>query len=71
MNKIYNLHAIQRNGNILFSQLFPLFSKSKMIKIILRILIIFYDLNTIDPYNPLIAKEYETDRNEFNRKAKE
>ena len=71
LNKIYNLHVIPRNGNILISQLFSWKSKYKITDIIVTIFSIFYIQNTNGPYDPLMAQEYITDREEFNRKAKE
>ena len=73
LNKIYNLHVIPRNGNILISQLFSWNSKYKITDIIVTIFSIFYVQNTNGhgPYDLLMAQEYITDREEFNRKAKE
>ena len=71
LNKIYNLHVIPRNGNILISQLFSWNSKYKITDIIVTIFSRFYVQNTDGPYDPLMAQEYITDREEFNRKAKE
>ena len=71
LNKIYNLHVIPRNGNILISQLFSWNSKYKITDIIVTIFSRFYVQNTDGPYDSLMAQEYITDREEFNRKAKE
>ena len=71
LNKIYNLHVIPRNGNILISPLFSWKSKYKIIDIILSIFYKFYVQNTDGPYDYIMAQEYITDREEFNRKAKE
>ena len=71
VNKIYHLNISPSNGHVSISTLNAWKEKTPISKIICNIFVLFYKQNPDSPYNIKMAREYELDRNEFNRKAKE
>ena len=70
-NKIYHLNVSQSNGHIGISILNNWTPKTPMIDIISGIYVLFYEQNPLSCYSGNMAREYENNRNEFDRKAKE
>ena len=71
VNKIYHLNISPSNGHVSISILNAWKEKTPVSEIICNIFVLFYVQNPYGPYNIKMAREYELDRNEFNRKAKE
>ena len=71
VNKIYHLNVSPRNGHICISILNSYQPKTPIVDVISGIFSLFYNQNPASPYDGAMAREYETNRNEFNRKAKE
>ena len=70
-NKIYHLNVNNSNGHICISTLNNWVPRTPMVDVISAIFALFYDQNPDSPYDGRMAKEYSTNRKEFNRKAKE
>ena len=70
-NKIYHLNVSNSNGHICISTLNEWKAKTPMVDVISAIFALFYDQNPKSPYSGEMAREYTSNRNEFNRKAKE
>ena len=71
VNKIYHLNVSPSNGHICISTLNNWVAKTPMVDVISAIFALFYDQNPDSPYSGQMAREYVTNRNEFNRKARE
>ena len=71
VNQIYHLNVSPSNGHICISTLNEWKPKTPMVDVISAIFALFYDQNPDSPYSGQMAREYVTNRNEFNRKAKE
>ena len=71
INKIYHLNVSPSNGHICISTLNYWKEKTPMVDVISSIFALFYDQNPKSPYSSDMAKEYESNRREFDRKAKE
>ena len=71
VNKIYHLNVSPSNGHICISTLNNWVEKTPMVDVISAIFALFYDQNPDSPYSGQMAREYVTNRNEFNRKARE
>ena len=71
VNKIYHLNVSPRDGHVSITTLNCWKPGTPMIKVISDIFILFYEQNPDSPYSFEMAKEYEKDRKEFNRKAQE
>ena len=71
VNKIYHLNVSQYDGTLRLYSLKCWRLKSPMINIISDIYSSFYNQEQDYSYDSLMSIEYNTDRNEFNRKAKE
>ena len=70
-NKIYHLNVSPSTGHICISTLNEWKPKTPMVDVISAIFALFYDQNPKSPYSGEMAREYETNRAEFNRKAQE
>ena len=70
-NKIYHLNVSPTNGHVNIIILNNWKPKTTMIDIILDIYALFYNQNPSCPYSLEMAREYENNRSEFDRKAKE
>ena len=70
-NQIYHLNVNNRNGHICISTLNEWKARTPMVDVISAIFALFYDQNPESPYSGQMAREYQTNRAEFNRKAKE
>ena len=70
-NKIYHLNVSPSTGHICISTLNEWKPKTPMVDVISAIFALFYDQNPKSPYSGEMAREYETNRAEFNKKAKE
>ena len=70
-NKIYHLNVCDSNGHICISTLNQWKANTPMVDVISAIFALFYDQNPDSPYSGQMAREYRTNRAEFNRKAKE
>ena len=70
-NKIYHLNAHPTSGHISISTLNQWIPKTPILTIISSIYALFYDQNPKSPYSGQMAREYEHNRDEFNKKAKE
>ena len=70
-NKIYHLNVSPSNGHICISTLNSWKPKTPMVDVISAIFALFYSQNPGSPYDGKMAREYESNRAEFNRKAKE
>ena len=71
INKIYHLNVSPSNGHICISTLNNWKPKTPMVDVISSIFALFYDQNPDSPYSGQMAREYVTNREEFNRKAKQ
>ena len=71
VNKIYHLNVNEKNGHICISTLNSWKPKTPMVDVISSIFALFYDQNPDSPYSGVMAREYSTNRNEFNKKARE
>ena len=71
VNIIYHLNVCESNGHICISTLNNWKPKTPMVDVISSIFALFYDQNPDSPYSGVMAREYSTNRNEFNRKARE
>ena len=71
VNQIYHLNVSPTNHHICISILNEWVPKTPMVDVISGIFSLFYNQNPKSPYSGEMAREYETNRNEFNRKAKE
>ena len=71
VNQIYHLNVSPSNHHICISILNEWKPKTPMVDVISGIFSLFYNQNPKSPYSGEMAREYETNRNEFNRKAKE
>ena len=70
-NKIYHLNVRSSDGHICISTLNSWKPNTPMVDVISAIFALFYDQNPDSPYSGEMAREYKSNRNEFNRKAKE
>ena len=70
-NKIYHLNVSPRNGHICISTLNQWKEGTPMVDVMSAIFALFYSQNPLSPYDGAMAREYETNRKEFDRKAKE
>ena len=70
-NKIYHLNVSPSSGHICISTLNEWKPKTPMVDVISAIFALFYDQNPKSPYSGEMAREYETNRAEFNKKAQE
>ena len=70
-NKIYHLNVSDTNGHICISTLNNWKPKTPMVDVISAIFALFYDQNPDSPYSGQMAREYQTNRTEFDRKARE
>ena len=70
-NKIYHLNVSESNGHICISTLNNWVPNTPMVDVISAIFALFYDQNPDSPYSGKMAKEYRTNRPEFDRKARE
>ena len=70
-NKIYHLNVSPSSGHICISTLNEWKPKTPMVDVISAIFALFYDQNPKSPYSGEMAREYETNRSEFNKKAQE
>ena len=70
-NKIYHLNVSPSTGHICISTLNEWKPKTPMVDVISAIFALFYDQNPKSPYSGEMAREYETNRSEFNKKAQE
>ena len=71
INKIYHLNVNPSDGHICISTLNYWKEKTPMVDVISSIFALFYDQNPKSPYSGEMAREYESNRNLFNKKAKE
>ena len=71
VNKIYHLNVSPSNGHICISILNSYKPKTPIVDVISGIFSLFYNQNPDSPYSSSQASEYQNNRNEFNRKAKE
>ena len=71
VNKIYHLNVSPSNGHICISTLNNWVEKTPMVDVISAIFALFYDQNPKSPYSGEMAREYESNRKEFDRKARE
>ena len=71
VNKIYHLNVNPSNGHICISTLNNWKPKTPMVDVISAIFALFYDQNPKSPYSGEMAREYETNRPEFDKKVKE
>ena len=70
-NKIYHLNVSPSSGHICISTLNEWKPKTPMVDVISAIFALFYDQNPKSPYSGEMAREYETNRAQFNKKAEE
>ena len=70
-NKIYHLNVSPSNGHICISTLNQWKPKTPMVDVISAIFALFYSQNPASPYSGEMAREYESNRREFDRKARE
>ena len=70
-NKIYHLNVSPSNGHICISTLNSWKPGTPMVDVMSAIFALFYSQNPQSPYDGKMAREYETNRREFDRKAKE
>ena len=70
-NKIYHLNVSPRSGHICISTLNEWKEGTPMVDVISAIFSLFYSQNPLSPYDGRMAREYETNRKEFDRKAQE
>ena len=70
-NKIYHLNVSPRNGHICISTLNQWKEGTPMVDVMSAIFALFYSQNPLSPYDGAMAREYETNRKEFDRKARE
>ena len=70
-NKIYHLNVSPSSGHICISTLNEWKPKTPMVDVISAIFALFYDQNPKSPYSGEMAREYETNRAQFNKKAQE
>ena len=70
-NKIYHLNVSPSTGHICISTLNEWKPKTPMVDVISAIFALFYDQNPKSPYSGEMAREYETNRAQFNKKAEE
>ena len=70
-NKIYHLNVSQITGHICISTLNEWKEGTPMVDVISAIFSLFYSQNPLSPYDGKMAREYETNRKEFDRKAQE
>ena len=70
-NKIYHLNVSPRSGHICISTLNEWKEGTPMVDVISAIFSLFYSQNPLSPYDGKMAREYETNRKEFDRKAQE
>ena len=70
-NKIYHLNVRSSDGHICISTLNHWKEKTPMVDVISAIFALFYDQNPDSPYSGEMAREYSSNRAEFNRKAQE
>ena len=71
INKIYHLNVSPTNGHICISTLNEWKPKTPMVDVISAIFALFYDQNPKSPYSGEMAREYQSNRPEFDRKARE
>ena len=71
INKIYHLNVNPSDGHICISTLNYWKEKTPMVDAISSIFALFYDQNPKSPYSGEMAREYESNRNLFNQKARE
>ena len=71
VNKIYHLHVSPINGHISLPILSVWDQNISIVNVISNIFDSFYNQNPSFSNDSIMAKEYETDRSEFNRKAQE
>ena len=70
-NKIYHLNVRSSDGHICISTLNHWKENTPMVDVISAIFALFYDQNPDSPYSGEMAREYSSNRAEFNRKAQE
>ena len=70
-NKIYHLNVSPSSGHICISTLNEWKQGTPMVDVMSAIFALFYSQNPRSPYDGKMAREYETNRREFDRKAKE
>ena len=70
-NKIYHLNVSNSNGHICISTLNNWKKGTPIVDIISSIFALFYDQNPDSPYSGEMAREYQSNRPEFDRKARE
>ena len=70
-NKIYHLNVSPSNGHIGISILKNWKPKTPIIDVISSIFALFYNQDPLNCYSGEMAREYENNRSEFDRKAKE
>ena len=70
-NKIYHLNVSSSNGHICISTLNQWKARTPMVDVISAIFALFYDQNPKSPYSSDMATEYEKNKPEFDRKARE
>ena len=70
-NKIYHLNVDPNDGHICISTLNYWKKGRRMTKVISDIFALFYAQNPNDPYKREMAKEFNENRSEFDRKARE
>ena len=71
INKIYHLNVRPQDGHISISTLNSWKVGTPFLDVIAAIFILFYQQNPFSPYSADMAKEYQSNRNKFDRKVKE
>ena len=69
INKIYHLNVNPSNGHVSISTINCWRPKTPILEIISSIYYLFYHQNPESPYSSMMAKEYKTNRYQFNKKA--
>ena len=70
-NKMYHLNVSPTNGHICISTLNQWKPGTPMVDVMSAIFALFYSQNPLSPYDGAMAREYETNKRKFDRKAKE
>ena len=71
INKIYHLNVSPSNGHVDINILNAWKPETPFYNVLTSIFILFYKQNPSCAYSSQMAREYESNRKEFNRKAKE
>ena len=71
INQIYHLNVCPKTGHICISTLNNWVQNTPMVDVISSIFALFYEQNPDSPYSGAMAKEYKSNRKEFNKKATE